>query len=162
MVAWTKSTLEARRFPLEHCTREGVEALAGDDANDGASPCGDVPGAMEVPQHGLVQDPGGRHPVENFLLSWSSLNAAFTSKMAVPRAGVLHFRRCLYALRSATPHRMAQDFFISSLILLILSIPTAFDGLRKRCCGCENCGLHNILTYREGPWRHPQETGEPL
>ena len=113
MVAWTKSTLEARRFPLEHCTREGVEALAGDDANDGASPCGDVPGAMEVPHHGLVQDPGGRHPVENFLLSWSSLNAAIKNGCAKGRCVALQQMSLCTSKRYPSPHGARLLYFVA-------------------------------------------------
>lgn len=71
-------------------------------------------------------------------------------------------QECLYGLRSSIKtwlygHRMAQDFFVSSLILLVLSIGTAFDGLRKACCGCEDCGLHNILIYRDPGGAHKRQ-----
>lgn len=71
-------------------------------------------------------------------------------------------QECLHGLRSSIKtwlygHRMAQDFFVSSLILLVLSIGTAFDGLRKSCCGCEDCGLHNILIYRDPGGVHKRQ-----
>ena len=83
-------------------------------------------------------------------------------KNGFAKSGCVALRGCLYGLRSAIKtwlysHRMAQDFFVSSLILLILSIPTAFDGLRKKCCGCENCGLHNMLVYRDPGGIHKRQ-----
>lgn len=55
-------------------------------------------------------------------------------------------------------HRMAQDFFVSLLIFLILSLTgTLWDALRKCFCGCETCGLHNVLIYRDPGGIHKRQ-----
>ncbi|CAJ1420701.1 unnamed protein product, partial [Effrenium voratum] len=46
-------------------------------------------------------------------------------------------------------HRMAQDLLISSLIFAVLCPGVLFDRCRTFLCGCEGCGLHNILIYRD-------------
>eukprot|EP00438_Fugacium_kawagutii_P009179 Skav206220 [mRNA] locus=scaffold1844:572445:582581:- [translate_table: standard] len=39
-------------------------------------------------------------------------------------------------------HRMAQDIFVSCLILAVLSLGVML-------CGCKNCACHNLLIYRD-------------
>lgn len=52
-------------------------------------------------------------------------------------------------------HRMAQDIFVSSLILALLSVGAM-------CCGCDFCGLHNILVYRDPGGVHKNQQAQAV